>query len=133
VETINHPATQEVTNILWNNKIGHRNHQGPQLVSILKHMNAVHTNLSFFSGVHFHIIPTYFHILVVSFLLVVKSKPHKRPSSPHSCYTPHPFHPPSLVHSIYIWPSVQVGKLLAMQLHFSPVRIFPSAAKICIK
>jgi hypothetical protein len=62
-------------------------------------------------------------LLVVSFILPFPQISYKHSSSPHLCYMPRPYHPPSRDHSDYTWWRV-VTKLLVLQ--FLPTSYFIS-------
>jgi hypothetical protein len=51
-------ATQEYPNILMNPKVHYRVHKTPPLAHILSHKNPVRTTPSYFSRIHFNIVPS---------------------------------------------------------------------------
>jgi hypothetical protein len=55
-EAANCATTQKFPSILWNPKTRYRVHKSPPLVSILSHINAIHTIPSYLSKIHFEIV-----------------------------------------------------------------------------
>jgi hypothetical protein len=102
-EAANCAATQELPSILWNLKVHYRVHKSPPLVPILSQINPVHTPPSYFSKIHFIILPPTSRSFQWSLSFGLS---HQNPIQiyllPHTCYMPCPFHPPWLDHSNYI-------------------------------
>jgi hypothetical protein len=73
--------------------------------------------------IHLNIInpTTSWVFLAASFSLAFPPTTYTRTSFPHSCYMPHPSHPPRLDYSNYTWRRVQITKLLVMQFIHSSV------------
>jgi hypothetical protein len=102
-ETVSHSATQEFPQILQNPKVHCGVHRSPPLVCILSQINSDHYTPS---------------CLIMVFLMVSSGFPTKiLYAFPFFFYyMPSPSHPPWLYHSDYTWWSVQVMKLLIMQI-----------------
>jgi hypothetical protein len=62
--------------------------------------------------------PTYVLVFLVASSLWLSHETIRVPLLSHSCYMPHPSHPPRLHYSNYTWRRVQIRKLFVMQ--FSP-------------
>jgi hypothetical protein len=123
-EANSHPASQEISHLLWNPKFHYRVHNGPPLLS---QINPVHIFPQCFPKIHSNIIPSnsrssewtfYFrfsnlNIVYISHLF-------------HACYMPHASHPPWFHDPNNIWWRLWVVKLLTVQsspasCHFLPL------------
>jgi hypothetical protein len=84
-ETVSCTATQELSSILWNQKVHYRFHNSPLLVLILNQTNPLQTTTSCLSKIHLDIIhpPIWYALvfLVTYFLLGFPSIPYMHSAS----------------------------------------------------
>jgi hypothetical protein len=56
-EAVSRSATQEFRKMIWNPKVHYRLHKSPLMIPILSWINSVYNSPSYFSKIHFNIIP----------------------------------------------------------------------------
>jgi hypothetical protein len=109
-------ATQELLRSLWSPKVQNRVHNGPPLVSILRHITQSIPS-HYISLRSILLLPTHLRLGLPSGLIPVL----------HSCYMPRPAHPSWLDHCNYTWRRVKVMKLMQLSptssCHFIPLLV----------
>jgi len=105
-------ASQKFPHLSFNPKVHYRFHNSPPLVSVLNHMNPVHTLQTYFPKIHPNKFPSTLRSSEWSFNLRFSDQNFVHSSQfSNPCYMPSPSYP-WFDHPNNIWWSVQVMKLL---------------------
>jgi hypothetical protein len=118
--------------MLLNPRLHYRFHMNPPLTPILCQMNPVYSTPSYFSKIHFNIVP---HLrLGLSSCLLLSGFSSRNLQAlcillllPHTCYMP--YLSPLLVHSNSVWRRVQIMKFHIMQISPASYYFIPLLSK----